>query len=58
MGKHKIKHLSMLSIKSNIYHAICSKLTKEGWNVYAIKKWLWNISQLPCRDITLSTSIL
>ena len=30
MGKHKIKHLSMLSIKSNIYHAICSKLTKEG----------------------------
>ena len=28
MGKHKIKHLSMLSIKSNIYHAICSKLAK------------------------------
>ena len=27
MGKHKIKHLSMLSIKSKIYPAICSKLT-------------------------------
>ena len=28
MGKHKIKHLSMLSIKSKIYPAICSKLSK------------------------------
>ena len=39
MGKHKIKHLSMLSIKSNIYHAISSKLRED------------EMCMLPCRDI-------